>query len=46
MSQVREMVLYTFFSSSLLCGREGKGIVVQNWEVCGRNHVYNPNSIY
>jgi len=44
-SSERDGIIY-FFSSSLLCGREGKGIVVQNWEVCGRNHVYNPNSIY
>lgn len=36
-------MIYFFFFSSLLCGREGKGIVVQNRDVCGRNHVYNPN---
>lgn len=39
-------MIYFFFFSSLLCGREGKGIVVQNWDVCGRNHVYSPNPIY
>lgn len=31
---------------SLLCGREGKKMVVQNRDVGGRNHVYSPNPIY